>query len=194
MAYQAPAIRPLRANGSRRDAQIYFHRATKASGDNYGPCDLSIEAGRCQGGRPTVWISSDAIGTGPAASFDLKCDELIALGALATITIECLAEDQGVRGNVTASDDPDLDKAEEDRILADLERGNEWAWCVVRVTATWLGYTGSDVMGGNSYASEAAFQADAYYDDMVDNALTALRDSIKGLRENMERAIGGVRR
>lgn len=68
------------------------------------------------------------------------------------VTIE--AEEQAVRGNCMASDDPDLDKEMEDSILARLDRGEVEAWCGVVVTATWehdgVEYTGRDSIWGCS--------------------------------------------
>lgn len=65
----------------------------------------------------------------------------------ATFTIECRPEDVPVRGNVLASGDDALDKRDEDAILAKLDVGNTWAWCTVRVVATWNGFEGEAFLG-----------------------------------------------
>ena len=46
-------------------------------------------------------------------------------------TVTALPECVGVVGNAMASGDDDFDKECEDKILADLDGGNEWAWCTV---------------------------------------------------------------
>jgi len=89
-------------------------------------------------------------------------------------SIECLPEDLPVRGNALASGDPMLDRETEDSIIADLERGNEWAWCCVKVTAEIDGFTGSDYLGGCSYENEYAFKQGAYFEDMKRAALADL--------------------
>lgn len=73
--------------------------------------------------------------------------------------IECLPEDLPVRGNASFIDE-ETDRENEDRIIADLERGNAWAWCTVKVTARlrgneWL--EGESYLGCCSYASEEDF-------------------------------------
>jgi hypothetical protein len=73
--------------------------------------------------------------------------------------IECLPEDLPVRGNASFIDE-ETDRAIEDRIIADLERGNEWAWCTVKVTARLIGcewLEGESSLGCCSYASEEDF-------------------------------------
>lgn len=93
-------------------------------------------------------------------------------------TIECLGEIMPVRGNALASDDDAEDRAEEDRILAELDGGNSWAWCGVRVRA-WAGDVyGEDYLGACSYESEEDFRAGGYYEDMKLVALDDLRGKL----------------
>ena len=56
-----------------------------------------------------------------------------------------------------------------DKIYADLEAGNDWAWCSVKVTVNWgVMFEASDYLGSCSYASEDDFiKNSGYYDDMV---------------------------
>lgn len=104
-----------------------------------------------------------------------------------TYTLECLPEDIGVRGNALASGDDGEDRRAEDAIIADLEAGNEWAWCCVKVTAEWNGFEGKDYLGGCSYASEDDFkQPGGYYDDMKQQALD---DLYRTVRSAVERAL-----
>lgn len=96
--------------------------------------------------------------------------------------IECLPEDMPVRGNA-CSIDPEADRECEDKILEDLDSGNPWAWCVVRVTATYKGIRGVDYLGGCCYASEEDFkQPNGYYDDMKANAFDDLKKTIADLK------------
>lgn len=104
-----------------------------------------------------------------------------------TYTLECSPEDIPVRGNAMASGDDEADRADEDRIIADLESGNEWAWCCAKVTAEWNGFEGKDYLGGCSYASEDDFKRPGgYYDDMKQQALD---DLYRTVRSAVERAL-----
>lgn len=104
-----------------------------------------------------------------------------------TYSIECLPEHTGVRGNAMASGDDAADKEDENRIIADLESGNEWAWCCVKVTATWNGFTGKDYLGCCSYASEDDFKVEGgYYDDMKQQALEDLHRNVAGTLERLK--------
>ena len=95
-------------------------------------------------------------------------------------TIECLPEDVPVRGNAMASGDPEVDKETEDYILDQLERGNEWAWCCVRVAAHWENFHGDDYLWGCSYASEEEFcQPGGYFEHMKRAALDDLNTQIE---------------
>jgi len=61
-----------------------------------------------------------------------------------------------------------------------LARGNEWAWCIVKVSATYKGITCSDYLGGCAYESRQSFMAGGgYYDDMVHTALTELAGELE---------------
>lgn len=102
-----------------------------------------------------------------------------------TYELECLPEDMPVRGNAMASGDDAYDKAVEDEILADLESGNEWAWCVVKVTATGVfngvKFHGVAYLGGVSCKSREDFETgDAdYLEAMKADALADLCESLK---------------
>lgn len=101
-----------------------------------------------------------------------------------TVTAE--REDTPVRGNALASGDDAADRAAEDAILAELNAGNVWAWCTVRVRAEYRGFVGDDHLGCCSYDSEAAFREPGdYFDDMKKAAfyhlLDAMRDAAKRL-------------
>jgi hypothetical protein len=98
-----------------------------------------------------------------------------------TYTLECLEEDQQVRGNAMCSGDAALDKETEDFILRELRAGNPWAWCCVKVTAQCGDYTGTDYLGCCSYRSEAEFrEPGGFFDGMK---AQAREDLIRHLRD-----------
>lgn len=97
------------------------------------------------------------------------------------LTVE--QDDTPVRGNALASGNDEDDRECENAILRRLNRGDEWAWCVVTVTASveFEGETfkGRDTLGACSYRDEADFrQPGGYLDDMKASALDDLRRTI----------------
>lgn len=95
------------------------------------------------------------------------------LAKLAVITITTEPETEPVRGNASAID-PVTDKETEDWIFSELESGNEWAWCMVRVRATLGAFHANQYLGACSYKSEADFKTGGYFEDMVNEALDDL--------------------
>lgn len=92
-------------------------------------------------------------------------------------TVEALPEDIPVRGNAMASGDDTADQEAEDSIISSLESGNEWAWCVVKVTARVPGVDvveGVDYLGACSYASAEDFKQGGYLEQMQDSAYAEL--------------------
>ncbi len=96
-------------------------------------------------------------------------------------TIEALPEDTSIEGNVMASGDDAADKEAEESVRADLESGNGWAWCTVRVTGRWEGLKATDYLGGCSYKSEQDFCARGYYDDMRNTVLAELQEHAENI-------------
>lgn len=97
-------------------------------------------------------------------------------------TLELLPEDMPVRGNALASGDESEDKRAEDAILKELE-WNPWAWCCIKVTASWHGIKGVDYLGGCSYKDEMEFkQEGGYYEDMKAQALEDLKRTIREMQ------------
>lgn len=117
-----------------------------------------------------------------------------------TYTIGCLEEDIPVRGNAIASGDDAVDKETEDWIFEQLNSGNPWAWCCVKVTAT-VDLDGDEIngytyLGACSYKSEADFKADGYYEDMKAQAKEDLISKLKGLvadGELAKKALKGIK-
>lgn len=107
-------------------------------------------------------------------------------------SIEVLPEETPVRGNCIATDDPDFDRDYEDKILADLEAGNTWAWCQVKVTASaggMGGMEGTDYLGCCSYKDEADFRQCDYYASMQKMAADELRAKIAGIDDEPKKPI-----
>lgn len=95
--------------------------------------------------------------------------------------IECLEEHLPVIGNAIDSGDKEYDNEVETAILEDLEH-NEWAWCCVRVVASWRGIEGDDYLGACSYSSEEEFMKEGYYEDMKERAYEDLIDQLQSLK------------
>ncbi len=94
------------------------------------------------------------------------------------IRVECLPEYMPIKGNASAIDE-DTDRETENEIQRQLEDGNVWAWCCVKVSAHWHGLEGADCLGGCFYKSQADFCAPGgYYDDMKARALEDLNAQV----------------
>lgn len=90
-------------------------------------------------------------------------------------------------GNFASGDDAQ-DAETLQWIRDELDSGNVWAWCCVRVTAKWtdrddVEHEGFDSVGGCSYASERDFKRPgSYYDDMKHEAFRDLIGNIEHSR------------
>lgn len=95
--------------------------------------------------------------------------------------LHCEPETIPVRGNVMDSGDAELDRRDEDAMIEALNNGNEWAWCVVCVTATLGIFEGRASLGGVSDESEASFREGCadYVESLQQEALDDLRQQIK---------------
>ena len=95
-----------------------------------------------------------------------------------TLTIE--PEWDGPEGHFASGDD-DYDRETVQYIRDELEAGNDWAWCSVRVACTIPGYDveGVDWLGGCSYKDKEDFcQEGGYYEDMKSEARAAIISEI----------------
>jgi len=101
-------------------------------------------------------------------------------------TIECLPEDLEIRGSFASGDD-EADEQLAQEIERDLERGNEWAWCCVKVVCTLTRsgekFIGVDYLGGCSYKDEKDFSTpDGYLPQMkreaYSDAIASLNSAI----------------
>ena len=104
---------------------------------------------------------------------DLREDEV-------TFQVLCEPEYPAIRGNVLASGDDAEDQAAEELVIRQLEDGNEWAWCIVTVRASWEEFIGEDTLGGCSYRTREEFMVpDGYYPDMRAVALADLNQNVR---------------
>ena len=92
---------------------------------------------------------------------------------------ECQEEDVSID---ESSDDEQTRKWIRDELAA----GNTWAWCEVRVRASWNGFVGEAYLGGCSYDSMDDFvENSGYWEDMCTEAfndlLTALEEAARQL-------------
>jgi hypothetical protein len=94
------------------------------------------------------------------------------------LTIE--EDDTLVRGNAMASGDDEADRECEDAIITRLRGGDLWAWCCVKVTATWRRWSAADYLGGCSYDGETDFRVSSgHYEDMCHEALARLNEVVR---------------
>lgn len=116
--------------------------------------------------------------TGEAMTRELTEEEV-------EFTVECLTEDVDYHGNCSAIDE-ETDRAAEEWIAEQLEQGNEWAWCMVRVTAKWEDFVGTAYLGGCSYEDEESFKEGGYYDDLRAEALNDLNQQIADTADKLK--------
>lgn len=60
----------------------------------------------------------------------------------------------------------------------EIEKGNEWAWCSVKVTVSYEGLSQDDYLGGCSYANKEEFMESGYMKDMVGDCIAQIRDKV----------------
>ena len=95
-------------------------------------------------------------------------------------------EDIPVEGNASAID-PETDKETEAWIKDQLDYGNLFAWCRVKVSAHALGHEGVDHLGACSYESKDAIERDLI-PEMKENAF----DDLCGIIERVLEQIPGI--
>ncbi len=95
-------------------------------------------------------------------------------------TLFCEPDDLPIKGNALVSGDDEADRECEEKIQAQLDAGNRWAWCLITIRADWGGFSGFDNLGACSYVNAEGFcQPGDYYEDMVGNAIEDLLDKIR---------------
>lgn len=162
---RVPSIRPGRAmtGGFRRGASIVWYADTSHRERTVGVTAI-VKPGT---GRATLAIQEYGC--------DLECPPLMALASLATIEVACEPEHDDPAGH--------FDGDEADQIVAEIRlrrEFNKWAWCMVRVRATFGPFVGeSSYLGACSYDSENDFRRQGdYFDDLRAEALDALHAAI----------------
>lgn len=95
-------------------------------------------------------------------------------------TIECLEELEHPNDCFAL----DIESQEEivNSIIEDLNSGNEWAWCCVRVIGTYKGIVANDYLGGCSYPSEEHFRTCDYYEDMKQTVFNQIIEQLEALQ------------
>jgi hypothetical protein len=77
------------------------------------------------------------------------------------------------------------DEETAESVLIDRDNnGNDWAWCIVTVTARYDGVghiTGCDTLGACSYAGVSAFRNGDYYEEMKDAARGELYSALESI-------------
>lgn len=106
-------------------------------------------------------------------------------GVVFGFTIE--GEDTPLKGNVLASGDEEEDRLAEQHIHDALRRGNQWAWCCIRVTARWQGFTGVDSLGCCSFASREDFALSGELEHMEECALHDLNAQLQAMVEKLSK-------
>jgi hypothetical protein len=96
------------------------------------------------------------------------------------ITLHAEREDEDPRDHFASGDDAD-DEATASEIIARANNGEVWAWCFVRVTATYRGVSAFDTLGGCSYENEKEFREGGYYEDMVFEVLKQLNAQLEAI-------------
>lgn len=102
-----------------------------------------------------------------------------------TVTVFREDEDIDYVGNCSAVD-PEADAQQEQWIREQLESGNAWAWCYVRVVVSYGRFRGSDALGMCSYLSEEDFRAGGYFEDLVHAACLEIVATLAAAGETIE--------
>lgn len=102
--------------------------------------------------------------------------------------VEIEPEDLPVRGNVIESGDLQYDKSVEDEIIAELNSGNIYVWCCIKVTAKWKTWSGVTYLGGCSSKSEKELLSDNadLIEGLKNEALYDLNDTLKNVFNELQ--------
>lgn len=82
-------------------------------------------------------------------------------------------EEMEINGNASAVD-PVTDAEAFAWIRDQLDRGNEWAWCSVKVEVRYNDIVATEYLGGCSYRDEKEFRDGGYFDQMVSECLDTI--------------------
>ena len=86
--------------------------------------------------------------------------------------------------------DIDIDIKTKNYIIKELNKGNIWIWCDVKLTGEYLNIKCSDYLSQCSYKNEIDFKNGGYYEDMQNIILNdinkSIEDIIKGYYEILD--------
>ena len=95
----------------------------------------------------------------------------------AEIEIEALPEHASIDGNCSALDE-EANKEAARWVRQELDNGNQWAWCVAKVTVSYQEVEASSYLGCCSYKSQEDFMIGGYYVDMLQEAIEELASNL----------------
>lgn len=84
----------------------------------------------------------------------------------------------------TSYTDMEFDEATRRWIADELHRGNQWAWCDVKVTGHVFGLEAETWLGQCSYESRENFMKCDYYASMVDEVVDALVKTLQAIADD----------
>jgi len=93
--------------------------------------------------------------------------------------IEAEQDDTPILGNLCCTDDPEQDTKEENEVFRRLNNGDIYAWCLIKVTASFGRFSYSDYLGGNSLKDEKEVEEQVEYHGMKQEARLGLIEEIK---------------
>lgn len=101
-----------------------------------------------------------------------------------TFAISLAPEDDGPEGYFASGDDEQDAETCAD-IREQVEQGNDWAWCLVCVRATFGEFAGVAYLSACSYASEEDFKQGGYYEQMQEEALEDMTNNMDAARDTI---------
>ena len=109
------------------------------------------------------------------------------IGGVVEIHVKAERDEVPVRGNARCSGDAALDAEAEDCILAELRRGNVWAWACVEVKAIIKGteILTSAHLGCCSYDNRQQFLEGDYFKDMKKACLEQLQQEARKVAQGL---------
>ena len=108
--------------------------------------------------------------------------ESLGVPADLTVFVDALPEIDAPEGNASAWDDEDANRAYWAEIRDRMDSGDEWAWCIVRVTVTDGETEGTAYLGGCCYANARDFvENSGCMEDLATEALERYRYAAAGI-------------
>lgn len=101
-------------------------------------------------------------------------------------------EHEAVRGNASATGNNTYDKEVEDKILDRLHKGDTTAWCCVVVTAEFMGYSYTEVLGCCSIEEGTSAYDYAKNMDLLNDAKYGLIKEIRGIQFKAVEALAKI--